>query len=112
MTCGFHDCYYNWIGHKIDEETDENKKCTGDIWKRVDDKFEYYNPEKSGETEWSDLQIITIESYTKRCVICIKHIIVIDTNVISKPCDHQYHKDCFKKLENTLKRDCPACLEH
>ena len=112
MTCGFHDCYYNWIGHKIDEETDENIKCTGPIWKKVYDNFEYYDPEKSGEIEWSDLLIITKKFFNEKCAICFKLLEKTDIDDKTRSCGHQYHIKCFEKVKEILKRDCPACLEH
>lgn len=112
ITCGFHNCYYNWVGHKIDQETDDLKKYNGTIYKKVYNNFEYYNPEKSGDTEWSDLKIITVKSLNEKCTVCYKLVKETDTDAKINSCHHQYHISCFEKVKEILKRDCPACLEH
>ena len=59
-TCGFYKCEYQFIGRKLDPGEDEEIYYDSKTKETNGDKFEYFDPMKSDEATWLELNIYVL----------------------------------------------------
>eukprot|EP01015_Nassula_variabilis_P031974 TRINITY_DN7335_c0_g2_i12.p1 TRINITY_DN7335_c0_g2~~TRINITY_DN7335_c0_g2_i12.p1 ORF type:complete len:266 (+),score=22.40 TRINITY_DN7335_c0_g2_i12:65-862(+) len=110
VTCGYTSCSYSWSGIYEDKQANQPKKLTSQSWKKVENIYEYYNPQESGTAKWFNLKIHTKFEAEEGviCGICRKAV----TNECKLSCEHVYHEECLTKLRENGKMGniCILCL--
>lgn len=120
----FSSCFYSIRGIGANEKVE---RCIN--WRRVDDFFEYWDPNVANNKKWKSVRISTRDHalaktvpnnpkvkeapIAENCVVCMNRMHSAQ-NITMLKCCHSFHSNCFNRwkvneISKGTRRGCPEC---